>query len=628
MTEGGESRGDTTDAKTDTSTSDTPVPPPLPVLSAAEWRAFFASLPPRTLWRVLLKEPVSHARIFAGFRPAPEMLRTHPIVKTRLVDEAVKHPAFAKVVREIAPPPAEAAPEENAPAKENAAEPEPRRAKTDDEAVAKEKIRDLRGVVRTQVARIKELEAALVQAERERETAKAETASHRLARQAAEEETRRAEAEAERQKRDRDREARRAALAKEKSPAEAPSLSRAIAPALVPPASAPEKLLHDAAQRLILENRFGQVSDLCREAMRLLSEGANASAGERGRLHTLYASALYGSHNTAVGEEQDRLAAGAFLDNGDVLSAADAIARRFAQGTTGVRAADVPLLRRLTLLAPKLGQMEGVQTAFFRLRITAPTAFRRLQEASGVSPRTGGTRPVSGGAAFAELLGGSGSSNSAGGGAIGPDEAVSLPVPTRGGAPAITGVTPRQLVRAVESGNVALVTNVHAALTSLREQNTQSTPLANALLEAVTELSPVSVCPFLQKTRPVYVDASNIARYNPDPLALEAPPRVKYLRLMRDFLLRRGYFPVTFIADANLRFHVDDKSAYLEMLEKQMVREAPPGMTADEVLIREAYENHAPLITNDRLAEWGESARRIERVGFLFSASDISLTPF
>ena len=85
---------------------------------------------------------------------------------------------------------------------------------------------------------------------------------------------------------------------------------------------------------------------------------------------------------------------------------------------------------------------------------------------------------------------------------------------------------------------------------------------------------------------------------------------------------------MSLIADANLRYHVDDKAAYLELIENQIVRETPPGTSADEVLLQEARAQSVPLVTNDRFSDWGEAARQVERLGFLVSAAGASLTSF
>jgi hypothetical protein len=121
------------------------------------------------------------------------------------------------------------------------------------------------------------------------------------------------------------------------------------------------------------------------------------------------------------------------------------------------------------------------------------------------------------------------------------------------------------------------------------------------------------------------VDASNVARHNPDPLALSAPHRVGHLLLMRDFLLRQGFFPIVLIADATLRFHMDDRVTYQTLVDRHIIREAPPGTSADEMLLKEARHRNAPLISNDRFSEWGDIVQQVERHGFLVVNGRVAL---
>ena len=379
---------------------------------------------------------------------------------------------------------------------------------------------------------------------RDHEATRTQAAGHQAARREAEVQARRAEAEAAREKRAREREraASVQAVAQEHTAlvkaAKANQATAAPPPVSPMPSATAGTLLYEAAERLLQSGRFASVADLCRESLLL----GSANAGERGRVHALYAGAWYGVHNDANGEQHDRLAALAFLESGDAVRAAESLARMVTHQAGDFRPADVPLLRRLGALSQKTNQTDAVRGVLEQLRFAAPHAYRKLRVAAGKN-----------GASV--LFGESG--RAGGTSAIGPDEPVSLPAPH--GA-AMTAVTPRQLVQAVNGGEAEYVFRVRAALRALRQQSKSSALLADALIEAVSELSPVAVCPLLHdKTRPVLVDASNVARYNPDPLTLETPPRVHNLRLMRDYLLRHGFFPVSLIADANLRFHVDDK---------------------------------------------------------------------
>ena len=589
---------------------------------AARWRAFFKEMPLADLWRVLQKDKKdksAEAFIFAGFRVSQEALRKNPVIAKRLVEAAQKTPVFAKAVRDASPASAETQTPEAAPVPPPAgpppAPPPPLRSaavtppepKIFDAAKAKAQIKTLRDAAQKNAARTEELEAMLKRTERERDTAKAETAMQIAARKAAEAAEKRAHAEKEREARARlrDQAAHTAAQQTQTKPSKpAPSPPAPPFAASASPAAPEETLLYQAAERLLQSGRFGAVSDLCREALRI-----GQSAAERGRVHFLYAQSFYGANDDANGEAQSRLAVTAFLDSGNAVRAAEALVQRLGKNAS-VRASDTPLLRRLHTLAQKTNQAEAVQIILTRLRVSALPAWNRLQTAVQGTPA-------------AALL----AADTAAAAAIGPDETVFLP--GAGGGMAGAALTPRQVVRAVDSGDEKTLIRARAALAALRSGDKSGATLAGAFVEAVCELSPVAACPLLSaRTRPVFVDASNVARYKADPLSLQSVPRVLYLTLMRDFLLRRGYFPVSLIADATLRYNVDDKAAYLELIDKQMVRETPPGTSADETLISESLAKSADLVTNDRLSEWGEKAQDVERIGFILSSSGISLTQF
>ena len=207
---------------------------------------------------------------------------------------------------------------------------------------------------------------------------------------------------------------------------------------------------------------------------------------------------------------------------------------------------------------------------------------------------------------------------------VGHDEVIALPTAT---AQAAT-VTARSIVAAVDNGDAFYVASVRDGIRALQAREEEDRTLAGALLEAVARIDALAALPFAQSAnQPIVVDASNVARHNPDPLALTGVSRVAYLLQMRDYLLRRGFFPVLMIADANLRFHVNDRPAYEALVARGIVRETPPGTSADEALIAEAQGYAAPLVTNDRLTDWNGRADHIERLNFALLPGGASLTP-
>lgn len=573
----------------------------------ADWRALLSRYPARDLVRLVQSDKKRAARMFAGFRPVPEAVR-HPVVLNRLLDEVSKHPAFARLVAEGALLLAASAAAPNETTSNEAAgvaersdiEPEPDMplptvSPDGNDERRNRKIKEQRATLRDREARIAALEAVVAQSIRERDAAREE---------AAREKEKRAHAEADRLRRDREREdeRRRSAI-----PAPPPPVPPPV-PLPGPewgaggdkPSARTGALLEDALSRLLSRGKHEVVATVCREA--LVRPGATGTKGGLASLHFLFAQALYagGGVSEVAGAEQDRLACAAYLDAANPGEAALCFARAIAHDP---KTGDKTLLARLLTLARRFGQEESVRATFLRLRASSPAAFWRL----------------------GDLLAGLGTTGAAflppapAPRAVGPDETIALP--TTG------GVTARDIVSAVDAGDVAYVVRARGGLARLRAVAGGDGALADALIAAVAALGPGTAVPLTEPTQTVVVDASNVARHAPDPFALHAAPRVAYLVRMRDFLLERRFFPVHLIADANLRFLVDDRAAYLALVERGVVRETPGGVVADAVLISTAREHGAPLVTNDHLSEW-DDARALERLGFLILPDRITLTPF
>lgn len=627
--------------------SSAPLPEPhnAPPADAAEWRTRFAALPAKDLLRVIQKDKGRAARLLAGFRADGASVR-HPIVLARLVEAAQKQPAFAKEVLEAPLPPV---PHPSEGKEETAAVPADASPGSDaaegavcltrvldgnipfpsegretgrrsNDALLKAKLKEHRAALHEKDERLRTLEAALAAAERQRDAALRDAETAKAARTAA-------EADALRERHRRDREERRherqdiAAAAKPSQaiPETTAASGAASMAAVSTPLPAHPALFEDAMERLLSRGRHAAVADVCREALTLLEDtAARTDYGRRaeGVVRRLYAEALAAApdpRQRQKSEEQERLAQAAFLDAGDAGGAAASwarqMARRLAAGASlALKGSDTAPLMRLAALTERTGQTRAVRDAFDQARASAPElteAIRPLLAAGGrkLAPLLAALPPPS----ALETR-------------VGQDEEIALPN--------LPGVTARRIAQAVDSGDARYIRQVRAGLRALRERD--AFPLADALESAVAALSSLAVVPLLRKAepRPIVVDASNVARSNPDPLALSERPRVASLQQMRDYLLRQGWFPVVLIADANLRYHVDDRAAYIRLVERGVVREVPPGSIADAFLIREAEEMEAPLVTNDRLQDWGDAAHHIERYGFVLFPEGAALTPF
>lgn len=576
----------------------------------AGWRSLVASLPARDLFRLIQRDRGLSAHLFAGFRPSADMLR-HPVVLGRLAEDAQRHRTLGEALAALTTPPTatEDSSEIASSPTDLSAPPSSTMALHREDGTLKETIKKQKNVLREKESRIQEMAAQVAALQKERDAARSEI-------EAAKQATRLAREEAERERRLRERETRRhkePAPRAETAEAPKPNVTTASATPTTPRLPVPQPFT-EAIQRLINRGKYLIVAEICREA--LATDAATQSAAARGRVHSLLAGALYGLGEVQGAEDQDRLAANALLDGAEILPCAEAMARLFTQTAyyapgSPIRQADGATLRRLLLLAERDGLALAIQEIFTRMRIGSAEAGRRLKATLAQGGKKAG--------ALADAALGTGAS---GGVVLGPDEPIALPVP---GA---ASVTARELVQVVDSGDAGFVALVRQGIAALRSRGGREVQLANALLESVTAVEPVAVVPLLAKTSsPVLVDASNVARYNPDPLSLTMTPRVVQLLLVRDFLLRQGFFPVILIADATLRFHVDDRPAYQSLLDRQMIRECAPGTSADEALLTEARARRALLVSNDRFSEWGEMAARVERQGFLIAAGRVALIP-
>jgi hypothetical protein len=589
------------DAAEEATAPDVEESPALPS-DAAAWRALLAAVSPRDLLKAITRDANANARIFAGFRPGPETLR-RAIVTQRIIEAVDKDPKFA---REVAALPPVASPVESV--RPGAVLPPPVPAPPEphpDDHKLRDKLKEQRGALREKDARISALEDDLSRAVRERDAGQRDVETERGARRAA-------EAEAERQRRRKDRDAvRETEAAAERSRLRERTVRRETI-VTAPAAPSGGHLIEEGLQRLLTRGRYALVAEVCREAV-AAERAAGVTNGERGRLHALFAAALYGEGNPEGGETEDRRAVECLLDAGDLTGATGALGRILVHAPNLRSQTLTPVFKRLYGLAEKMGQVGAVRDILTHVRIASPEANRRLHAA------------LQGGAAPDGAPTGLLKSFSATTATVGPDESIALPT----AQPDSSAVTARRIVTAVDASDGVFIARVRSGIRALQARGDAERALAASLLEAVARLRPLAVQPLMQPANhPVIVDASNVARSNPDPLSLSQVPRVAHLLKIRDYLLRRGFFPVVLIADANLRFHVDDREAYQDLITRAIVRETPPGTSADEELISEARHRAAPLVTNDRLSEWGSAAAGIERLGFALLPDGAALTTF
>lgn len=553
-------------------------------MTADEWREKLATLPTKEINRLLKSEPGLTAQISTGFRPGPETLK-NPVVLRRLAEALPMNPKLAEALQsQEAPEPVEAKPKPLPP---------PSQAKTEPSVEPSEKLqtklKEQRAALKAKEALLAEQALRLAQLEKERDAVLTERDSERKAREAVEVRL--------------ERELRRKAPEPVATVVAAPApLSTPTPPPSTPPDDKAE-WMPDALNRLLLRGHDASVLGLCRELLSDKDLPIAARAGVQG----VYAMAL-GSLGAADAPEQFRVATEAYLSAGRVLDAAETLLRAFPRPKPST--AERALLQRLLALAERRGELEALGRSLARQRLTEPTGYRCLLAALET---VGGRYP--------NLLPSSSAPK------LSPDEPVALPTASK----RASSVTARQLVTAIDEGEVVLVTRVRAGLQELRGTNPN---LADALLNAVGALSePALAVLSAKRIRPIVVDASNVARHVADPMEAFMNAKKKptgsaaQLLQVRDFLLRHGFFPVLLIADANLRHIVTEKARYDSLVERHIVRETLPGTSADELLLTEAHAHQAPLLTNDRLADWGKQAEGVERLGFTLHSGGVVLLP-
>lgn len=145
---------------------------------------------------------------------------------------------------------------------------------------------------------------------------------------------------------------------------------------------------------------------------------------------------------------------------------------------------------------------------------------------------------------------------------------------------------------AIDRNDEVFVANLRRSLETLHEQN----PAAHkSLLTQLRKSGRYYERVLRQATTRVLVDASNIARH-------DGPGRGKleYLHAMRAELQRFDFFPIIFVADASLPYHIDQPDEFRRMMKNGQILISASGQEADEILARMARETGAYVVTNDR----------------------------
>jgi len=182
-------------------------------------------------------------------------------------------------------------------------------------------------------------------------------------------------------------------------------------------------------------------------------------------------------------------------------------------------------------------------------------------------------------------------------GALGPDDLLPLKL-----GPGVTA-TARSVAEAVDRGG-ALVDMVRSALLSLEAADPATGARVWAALEQAASDDPLRLLPVRRAPRgPAVVDGSNVAWFDQESL-VHGQPRLRHLRAIRRALWARGFFPVVLYADANLPYFIDEPGPLRVLRDSRELLLVDAGTVADEVLLRMAKLLGAPLVTNDRMEDW------------------------
>ena len=119
----------------------------------------------------------------------------------------------------------------------------------------------------------------------------------------------------------------------------------------------------------------------------------------------------------------------------------------------------------------------------------------------------------------------------------------------------------------------------------------------------------------------VIVDASNVAHYkkneDSEPMLSNILAAVKTLEEKKDdFVL---------IADASLRYDIDEKDKYQKLLDDESIEEVPSGNNADHFICKIADEENAKILSNDKFRDFKDEFQNISsmRMPFTFDGDKL-----
>jgi len=193
-----------------------------------------------------------------------------------------------------------------------------------------------------------------------------------------------------------------------------------------------------------------------------------------------------------------------------------------------------------------------------------------------------------------------------------PDAALPLNLNGGGGI----AVTARRLVQAIDRNEQAIVELTQEALKDKDKEEREKILLSvRAAADGDAVYGRVLTPKFSRGA--IVVDSSNVAWHGQEMLA-QQQPRLEFILSIRRTLREMGYFPILLVADANLPYVINDSATVRKMVDEDQIQLVISGSDADEQILREAQRLHAPIVSNDYMADW-DPEQRITKIQYSFT---------
>ena len=94
----------------------------------------------------------------------------------------------------------------------------------------------------------------------------------------------------------------------------------------------------------------------------------------------------------------------------------------------------------------------------------------------------------------------------------------------------------------------------------------------------------------------IVVDGNNVVYFGGN-------PKLRYLKIMRSYLVKKNFNPIIFISSA-LKYQIDHPTELLRFINIYNIIEVEGGIDDDKHLIEEAFRKKIKIISNDKFNEY------------------------